>query len=316
MVYFSIIIVVYFSDIIYTQASSVIGLTANSIGNYDYSPKLKFDATDDYLIIQINEAGGKLFYDIKGNSFSGGTFKVQTSADGETYTDLKTYTSLATTTHESFDLTTSVRFIKWIYTNRSSGNVALGNIGIKCEAVTLTDAGLATYANDLGLDFTNVSNLEAYIAKENGSKIDLEKVNKVPSGTGILLRSPNKGTYFVVPVATSTDAMTGNIFVRGTGVAVESGSGPYNYVLGKHSGVVGFYKAGGVSVATNKAYIQTSIAAARLDLSFDDGEITGISELKMEKDATNAGVYDLQGRKVANPTKGLYIVNGKKIVVK
>ena len=110
--------------------------------------------------------------------------------------------------------------------------------------------------------------------------------------------------------------MTGNIFVRGTGVAVESGSGPYNYVLGKHSGVVGFYKAGGVSVATNKAYIQTSIAAARLDLSFDDGEITGISELKMEKDATNAGVYDLQGRKVANPTKGLYIVNGKKIVVK
>jgi hypothetical protein len=63
------------------------GLTHTGLGDYDYSPKLKFDGTDDFLILKINGAAQKLYFDIKGNSFSGGTFKVQTSADGVTYTD-------------------------------------------------------------------------------------------------------------------------------------------------------------------------------------------------------------------------------------
>ena len=183
--------------------------------------------------------------------------------------------------------------------------------------VAVSAAGLATFANDYALDFTNVENLEAYIAKENGTTIELEKVNKVPANTGVLLRAKNSATDFNVPVTTAAaDDVAGNIFVRGTGAAVatDAGEGKTNYVLGKHDGVVGFYKAGGMTVATHKAYLQTTIAAARIDVNFD--ETTALTLVNSEKRTVNSAVFNLAGQRVANPTKGLYIVNGKKVVVK
>ena len=187
-------------------------------------------------------------------------------------------------------------------------------LAVTAEEITLTTAGLGTYASDVDLDFTEVEGLSAYIAKENETKIELQRVNKIPAGTGVLLRSTNEGTDYVVPVATSTDDVTGNLFVRGTGAAVASddGGSTYNYVLGRHDGVIGFYKAGGMTVATNKAYLQTTVAAARIDLSFDDNE-TGITNNKYE---TINRYYNLQGQSVAKPARGLYIVNGKKVVIK
>ena len=106
------------------------GLTQEGLGSdYNSSPKLKFDGTGDYVILKINETPGKLTFDIKGNSFSGGTFTVQTSVDGVTYTDLEAYTDLSTALSEEFDdLDENVRYIKWIYTEKVNGNVALGNI--------------------------------------------------------------------------------------------------------------------------------------------------------------------------------------------
>lgn len=108
------------------------GLTHNGLGSdYGSSPKLRFDGTGDYLILQLNERPGVLTYDIKGNGFSGGTFKIQTSVDGSSYTDLKSYTSLSDKESESFsNLASDVRYIKWIYTEKSNGNVALGNIAL------------------------------------------------------------------------------------------------------------------------------------------------------------------------------------------
>ena len=113
------------------------GFTVSGLGTYSSSPAMKFDGTGDYAILKFNERPGTLTFDIKGNAFSGGTFTVQTSEDGETYTDLKTYTELGDTQHESFtNLGENVRYIKWIYTNKSSGNVALGNITL-AEYVTI-----------------------------------------------------------------------------------------------------------------------------------------------------------------------------------
>ena len=183
------------------------------------------------------------------------------------------------------------------------------------ESITITTTiGLGTLVSDFALDFTNVAGLEAYIAKENGNKIELEKINKVPAGTGILLRSTNDGADYTVPKATSTDDVTGNLFVRGTGAAVESdpAAGGHNYILSKKGDVYGFYLANGNKVAKNRAYLHTDVAAARIDLNFDNA--TGINEVKSEK--TVEGIFDLQGRKVVTPSKGLYIVNGKKVVIK
>ena len=110
--------------------ASVTGLTQNGVGDYASSPKLKFDGTGDWVILKINEDAGVLAFDIKGNSFSGGTFTVQTSEDGETYTDLKAYTDLGDTQTEIFKIAADVRYIKWIYTEKENGNVGLGNISV------------------------------------------------------------------------------------------------------------------------------------------------------------------------------------------
>ena len=106
------------------------GLTAEGLGtDYGSAPKLKFDGTGDWLLLHFEGVPGELAFDIKGNSFSGGTFTVQTSEDGEEYTDFATYTELGATEHEAFNnLGEDVRYIKWIYTEKGSGNVALGNI--------------------------------------------------------------------------------------------------------------------------------------------------------------------------------------------
>lgn len=298
--------------------TSTLGLNQSGLGSdYSSAPKLKFDTTGDYLILNFKENPGSLSFDIKGNSFSNSTFKVQVSDDGVTYTDLKTYTTLGDKESEGFALASTVRFVKWIYTDKKNGNVALGNIRLVTDVVpvTISAAGLATFASDSKLDFTNVENLEAYIAKVNGTKIELTKVNKVAAGTGVLLRAKNDATAFNVPVTTATaDATTGNLFVRGTGAAVQSGSGPYNYVLGKHNGVVGFYKTGGMVVDTDKAYIQTTVSAARLAIDFEDEDVTAIEAVKAQKN--DGQFYNLAGQRVAQPAKGLYIVNGKKVIIK
>ena len=111
--------------------ANTVGLTHEGLdSDYSSSPKLKFKNQGSWLILHFNETPGTLTFDIKGNSFADGTFTVQTSEDGETYTDLATYTELTTTVqNEEFTtLGANVRYIKWVYTEKITGNVALGNI--------------------------------------------------------------------------------------------------------------------------------------------------------------------------------------------
>ena len=183
-------------------------------------------------------------------------------------------------------------------------------------SVSISDAGLATFACDVALDFSGATGVEAYIAKESAGAITLTKVTKVPANTGVLLRSTSGSAVAKdVPVAATTDDVTGNIFVRGTDAAVATGTGPYNWILSKKSGVVGFYHANGNTVAKNRAYLQTSTASARINLNFDDEDATAIEAVKTQN-VENGQFFNLAGQRVAQPTKGLYIVNGKKVVIK
>lgn len=129
---------------------NVSGLTQEGLGtDYNSSPKLKFDNTGDYLVLHFDGVPGELTFDIKGNSFSGGTFKVQASKDGENYTDIETYTELGTTQSEEFNnLDADIRYIKWVYTEKVNGNVALGNIKLaKYEAPQMYKLAIANPEN-------------------------------------------------------------------------------------------------------------------------------------------------------------------------
>ena len=77
-----------------------------------------------------------------------------------------------------------------------------------------------------------------------------------------------------------------------------------------------------LSVTVHKAYLQLSSvpAGAKLVIGFEDGSDDGttlIEDVLIGGEVNNDDpVYDLQGRRVNNPTKGIYVVNGKKIVIK
>lgn len=184
--------------------------------------------------------------------------------------------------------------------------------------VAVTSAGFATYVPSYDLDFTSTG-IKAYTAKVNTSTgiVALTQINKVPANTPVLLYKAGGDTENI-PVAASTDAVGDNDLHVGTGAAVETdgGDGKINYILNNVSGI-GFYKAAGQTVATNRAYLQTTYdaAAARMVMVFADEETTGIKNLNVDQSLNNK-VYDLQGRHVTQPAKGLYIVNGRKVIMK
>ena len=107
------------------------GMSQNGLGSdYGSAPLLKFDHTGDCVIIHFNGEPGKLSYDIKGNSYSGSTFTVQESEDGSAYTNIVEYTELGSTGTKTHTLAATSRYVKFIYTEKVNGNVALGNIKI------------------------------------------------------------------------------------------------------------------------------------------------------------------------------------------
>ena len=138
------------------------GMTQSGLGSdYSATEKLRFDNTGDWLKIKINADPGKLSYQIKGNSFSGGTFTIQQSADDETYSDLATYTADGSV---ELALVKTTRYVKFIYTNKSSGNIGLGNIAISeyvaptaCEAPTFTPGAGETFTETLDVVLTSAT---------------------------------------------------------------------------------------------------------------------------------------------------------------
>ena len=196
-------------------------------------------------------------------------------------------------------------------------------------SVTVTDAGYATYVPSYDLDFS-ATEIEAYKVKVSSKGVaTLTKVNNVPAGTPVLLYKDG-GKTEIIPVMTGAAAVTENDLVAGNSTTATEGvattDGDYtNMILNSVGGNVGFYFANGKTVATNRAYLHFATtlapdpATARMTMIFEDDDVTSISEelrVKSEEFAPAADFYDLQGRKVAQPQKGLYIVNGKKVVLK
>ena len=101
-------------------------------------PAMKFDGTGDYLMININSNPGDLTYYLTGNGFSGGTFTVEESDLGSVWTTLNTHSSPPNASYTMFTDTpqSGTRFIRFIYTNKVSGNIGLDDVSINIGAAT------------------------------------------------------------------------------------------------------------------------------------------------------------------------------------
>jgi len=244
------------------------GLTQEGLGSdYGSSPKLKFDGTDDEIVLRINEDAGVLSFDIKGNSFSGGSFSVKVSADGSNYSNLDEYTNLSgkAATNMAYNLAEGVRYIKWIYTEKVNGNVALGNIKIRKPAsstVILGANGYSTYAIDYKFE---VSGADVYKAEydEQQNAIVLTQVNVIESGEGVVLKgSAENASVLIIPSAAVASDFSDNELV-GVLTPVEAEANWYVLATIDQDGITKFHHCNaGVTIPANKAYIEIGEATA------------------------------------------------------
>jgi len=195
---------------------------------------------------------------------------------------------------------------------------------------TISAAGWATYCSPYPLDFSeSIENLtDVYIitgsqtpGAESGyvAKTSV-KGGTVPANTGLLIKG-TAGTLTIPVVASSETNVSANKLV---GVTANTVIDPnVGYVLMNDATYgLGFYKnSNAFTVGANTAYLPADFAGsneARFFSLFDD-DATGISDatrLNDNEKMTNDNCFDLQGRRVAQPQKGLYIVNGKKVIIK
>ncbi|MBQ7472181.1 MAG: InlB B-repeat-containing protein [Prevotella sp.] len=195
-------------------------------------------------------------------------------------------------------------------------------------SVSVSAAGYATYCSNKALDFSHADDgLTAYIVTSDGETTDYTKMEEtVPANTGLLLKAA-QGSYNVLVVGASSTNVSDNKLVgvlTDTGISATA-DGKTNFVL--RSTVqygVGFYKVTAhndgnpdFTVRANSAYLSVALAdASRSFFEMPEDETTGLNEVRSKMSEVREGIYDMQGRKVAQPTKGLYIVNGKKVVIK
>lgn len=183
------------------------------------------------------------------------------------------------------------------------------------EKIDITAAGMATYYTDCALDFTGLTDMYAYIVTKDGdSNYSLTRVNKVPAKTGLLLYNPNGGVASnVVPVLTEgAENVDGSIL---TGTLEKTTAGTNDYILNNGAEGVGFYKGNGQDIDMHRAYLTVAASARPFFLINFDSEATGISFVGREASMNNR-FFNLKGQQVKTPQKGLYIVNGKKVIVK
>ena len=156
-----------------------------------------------------------------------------------------------------------------------------------------------------------------------GSRAQLVTSTKtqIPAGTPVLLYAPGEVASTTATIATSalSDPITGDNNLEGTyfnKTTLESNE----YVFGLNTeDELGFWKLGdGFKVGANKAYlIYDGVASSVKGFAIDFNDADGISSMDNEQwTMDNAAIYNIAGQRVAKAQKGLYIVNGKKVVIK
>lgn len=197
---------------------------------------------------------------------------------------------------------------------------ALQQNKFKTNALTVgnVSANIATYSSPFPVKLPK--GVDAYIAKQDGENIVLQKITgALPANTGVILSSETAKEY--IPTARTTEPLAteteGNMLVATTGNAVETNVNAY--ILSKNGNTAVFkkLKSDARTIAQYKAYLELNGAqsAQLMKFAFAGSDLTGIQNVT-ETSAKSNTAYDLAGRKVGKLQKGIYIVNGKKVIVK
>lgn len=221
-----------------------------------------------------------------------------------------------------------------------SGGYAGGSSGHACDYIyimqipdqtaTIGTYGYATFSSTYALDFTSVTDATAYIATDkSGENILLQSVTgKVAANTGLVLKSTSGSSAIVnIPVAasgtsynTESDPKNYLFALDGSFSTLGAAGSGTNYVLSVQSGNVVFAPIGATAASVSAGHAalwlpeDVAAQARTLNLSFEN-ESTGISSIAPST-LNSLAIFNLSGQRIEQPSKGIYIVGGKKIIVK
>lgn len=188
------------------------------------------------------------------------------------------------------------------------------------NTVNVGSTGFATYCSPDALDFSGITDIKVYIASgfnPSTGTLVLTRVTEVPAGEGLYIVG-DEGSYYVP--ATTTDMVYSNL-LKGvtTATTISPTNGDYtNFILANGSHGVGFYTLSAAGeLAGGKAYLQLPTASLAnvkaIKVVFNDEE-TVIKDIGQSTQVQ--GIYNQQGQQVNAPRKGLFIINGKKGIIK
>ena len=180
-------------------------------------------------------------------------------------------------------------------------------------SATIAASGYTTFCSPYDLSFENVDGLEAaYVVSASTNAVaTLKRVTAVPGGTGVVLKGTTGG--ITIPIVEYTGDEISNLLLGTLKTTTVTARSVYVISEGK------FKIYTGTSIPAGKAYLPISAVssdgnAPSLSFEFDD-ETTSIENVNRAIINDNQ-YYTLDGRRVETPSKGLYIINGKKVVVK
>ena len=173
-----------------------------------------------------------------------------------------------------------------------------------------------TFSCDNALDFSNVEGITAYIITDENGKT--QAVTTVPAGEGLYIEGA-AGDY-QIPVIASAAAITGNKLMATDGsTTLYSDNNTVYYAFGKQNGKEAFYKVptSGFTPSANKAVLAIDAVNGAKEMIVIGGDVTGIESIE-NGTIVNDNYYTIDGKLVkGQPTqKGIYVVNGRKVVIK
>ena len=202
----------------------------------------------------------------------------------------------------------------WTGQSLSQAEQELGEVALGAQKVTIGSTGWATmFAYD---PLSVPADVNVYFAKYDSEKgnVKLTAETTLPQwGRAVINGDPGDYYFPKIDAANVTaDWADSGLEVSWNNVTAD---GSTIYALGKKNDVVGFYLVkSGVVIPSGKAYLPVTGGGAREFIGFGD-DATGINAVEQAAKVDNQ-YFNLAGQRVAQPTKGLYIVNGKKVIIK
>jgi hypothetical protein len=188
---------------------------------------------------------------------------------------------------------------------------------VNTHTLSVGESGYATLM--LGYNATIPAGATCYAAAVEGDKAKLTAIGGALAANTPVLVQAAEGDYVFEPVDYASAVEGNELLGTLSAKSITPESGTTCYVLAKpDEQEIGFYRVtltdGSFLNNANKAYLPVTAAAAARFISFDFGTETGIDELKAENGNLKTETFDLAGRRVQGAQKGIFIVNGKKVI--